>query len=111
MVIRTQMSEQPQCRERHSFGVVEIDGVVYVLGGEDGDRELISMESYDTCTKTWIKQQNMTMVRKLHKSWGEEKQQHTDSCLGGCVIEGEKGTIKHTDKSDMSVKYKRARGA
>ncbi|CAI9599571.1 unnamed protein product [Staurois parvus] len=55
----------PMLEERHSFGVVEIDGVIYILGGEDGDRELISMESYDTCTKTWSKQQNMTMVRKI----------------------------------------------
>uniref|UniRef100_A0A8C5N3E8 Gigaxonin n=1 Tax=Leptobrachium leishanense TaxID=445787 RepID=A0A8C5N3E8_9ANUR len=52
-------------QERHSFGIVEIDGVIYVLGGETGDRELLSMESYDICTKVWYKQQNMTMVRKI----------------------------------------------
>ncbi|XP_018410884.1 PREDICTED: gigaxonin [Nanorana parkeri] len=55
----------PMLDARHSFGVVEIDGVIYVLGGEDGDRELIAMESYDVCTKTWSKQPNMTMVRKI----------------------------------------------
>ncbi|KAM4017471.1 gigaxonin [Anomaloglossus baeobatrachus] len=55
----------PMLQGRHSFGVVEIDGVIYVLGGEDEDHEMISMESYDICTKTWSKQQNMTMVRKI----------------------------------------------
>ncbi|CAH2324533.1 gigaxonin [Pelobates cultripes] len=55
----------PMLEERHSFGIVEIDGVIYVLGGENGDRELISMESFDICTKVWTKQQNMTMVRKI----------------------------------------------
>nr|CAJ83337.1 giant axonal neuropathy (gigaxonin) [Xenopus tropicalis] len=55
----------PMLEARHSFGMVEIDGVIYVLGGENGDSELLSMESYDTCTKTWSKQQNMTMVRKI----------------------------------------------
>ncbi|KAM4722131.1 gigaxonin [Rhinophrynus dorsalis] len=55
----------PMIEARHSFGIVEIDGVIYILGGEDGEHELISMESYDTCTKTWSQQKNMTMVRKI----------------------------------------------
>ncbi|XP_053556654.1 gigaxonin [Bombina bombina] len=55
----------PMLEARHSFGIVEIDGVIFILGGEDGDHELISMESFDICTKTWSKQPNMTMVRKI----------------------------------------------
>lgn len=50
---------------RHNFGIVEIDGMLYVLGGEDGDKELISMECYDIYSKTWTKQPNLTMVRKV----------------------------------------------
>lgn len=50
---------------RHNFGVVEIDGILYILGGEDGERELISMESYDIYSRTWTKQPDLTMVRKV----------------------------------------------
>lgn len=50
---------------RHNFGIVEIDGMLYILGGEDGDRELISMECYDIYSKTWTKQPDLTMVRKV----------------------------------------------
>ncbi|KAF2984211.1 hypothetical protein EK904_013345 [Melospiza melodia maxima] len=50
---------------RHNFGVVEIDGILYILGGEDGERELISMESYDIYSRTWTKQPDLTMVRKI----------------------------------------------
>ncbi|POI27737.1 hypothetical protein CIB84_008513, partial [Bambusicola thoracicus] len=50
---------------RHNFGVVEIDGILYILGGEDGERELISMESYDIYNRTWTKQPDLTMVRKI----------------------------------------------
>lgn len=53
---------------RHNFGIVEIDGMLYVLGGEDGDRELISMECYDIYSKTWTKQPDLTMVRKVSAS-------------------------------------------
>jgi len=45
--------------------VVEIDGILYILGGEDGERELISMESYDIYSRTWTKQPDLTMVRKV----------------------------------------------
>ncbi|OWK61652.1 Gigaxonin [Lonchura striata] len=47
---------------RHNFGVVEIDGILYILGGEDGERELISMESYDIYSRTWTKQPDLTMI-------------------------------------------------
>ena len=50
---------------RHNFGIVEIDGMLYVLGGEDGEKELISMECYDIYSKTWTKQPDLTMVRKV----------------------------------------------
>lgn len=39
--------------------------MLYILGGEDGDRELISMECYDIYSKTWTKQPDLTMVRKV----------------------------------------------
>lgn len=39
--------------------------MLYVLGGEDGEKELISMECYDTYSKTWTKQPDLTMVRKV----------------------------------------------
>lgn len=55
------MSFQP----RHNFGIVEIDGMLYILGGEDGEKELISMECYDIYSKTWTKQPDLTMVRKV----------------------------------------------
>lgn len=45
--------------------MVEIDGILYILGGEDGERELISMESYDIYNRTWTKQPDLTMVRKV----------------------------------------------
>lgn len=50
---------------RHNFGIVEIDGMLYILGGEDGEKELISMERYDIYSKTWTKQPDLTMVRKV----------------------------------------------
>lgn len=39
--------------------------MLYILGGEDGEKELISMECYDIYSKTWTKQPNLTMVRKV----------------------------------------------
>ncbi|XP_030058516.1 gigaxonin [Microcaecilia unicolor] len=55
----------PMDEARYSFGMVEIDGVIYVLGGEDNDRELISMESYNICSKSWSTEPDLTMVRKI----------------------------------------------
>lgn len=40
---------------RYNFGIVEIDGMLYILGGEDGEKELIFMECYDIYFKIWIK--------------------------------------------------------
>lgn len=45
--------------------MVEIDGILYILGGEDGEKELISIESYDIYSRTWTKQPDLTMVRKV----------------------------------------------
>lgn len=61
---------EPSCgclslQARHNFGIVEIDGMLYILGGEDGDKELISMERYDIYSRTWAKQPDLTMVRKV----------------------------------------------
>ena len=47
------------------FQEQQIDGMLYVLGGEDGEKELISMECYDIYSKTWTKQPDLTMVRKV----------------------------------------------
>lgn len=44
--------------------------MLYILGGEDGEKELISMERYDIYSKTWTKQPDLTMVRKVRTtSW------------------------------------------
>ncbi|KAF4788795.1 Gigaxonin [Turdus rufiventris] len=52
-------------RINHGVLSAEIDGILYILGGEDGERELISMESYDIYSRTWTKQPDLTMVRKI----------------------------------------------
>ncbi|KAJ6666073.1 hypothetical protein lerEdw1_000977 [Lerista edwardsae] len=52
-------------RINHGVLSAEIDGVLYVLGGEDGERELISMESFDIYNRTWTKQPDLTMIRKI----------------------------------------------
>ncbi|KAL7978829.1 hypothetical protein Chor_013318 [Crotalus horridus] len=58
----------PMTEARHNFGLVEIDGVLYVLGGEDGEQVLTSMESYDIYNRTWTKQPDLTMIRKILRS-------------------------------------------
>lgn len=47
------------------FGIVELDGLVYVLGGESEDCELLTVEVYDPHFNTWSVGPNMTMVRKV----------------------------------------------
>lgn len=44
---------------------MEIDGLIHVLGGEDGASELLTMEVYDPHTRTWSARAGMTMVRKV----------------------------------------------
>lgn len=77
---------------RHNFGIVEIDGMLYILGGEDGDRELISMECYDIYSKTWTKQPDLTMVRKVSAAVSQLQQLLYKSVslsgVGGCSGEG-----------------------
>ena len=40
------------CRSTHE--VVEIDGLIYALGGNDGSASLNSMEKYDSKMNKWI---------------------------------------------------------
>lgn len=62
--------------------------MLYILGGEDGDRELISMECYDIYSKTWTKQPDLTMVRKVSAagcgSWRLYKLTSKSVSLSGC---------------------------
>lgn len=50
---------------RQNFGVAELDGMIYVLGGEDEDIELLTVEVFDPHFNTWTTQTSMTMVRKV----------------------------------------------
>ena len=50
---------------RQNFGIVEMDGLVFVLGGENEETELLTMEVFDPHFKTWTTQTSMTMVRKV----------------------------------------------
>lgn len=55
------LSSQP----RQNFGVVELDGLIYVLGGENETAELTSVEVFDPHLSTWRMQTSMTMIRKV----------------------------------------------
>jgi kelch-like protein 16 (gigaxonin) len=50
---------------RQNFGVVELDGMIYVLGGENKEMELVTMEMFNPYLKTWKLLPSMTMVRKV----------------------------------------------
>uniref|UniRef100_A0A3B3H382 Gigaxonin n=1 Tax=Oryzias latipes TaxID=8090 RepID=A0A3B3H382_ORYLA len=50
---------------RQNFGVVELDGLIYVLGGENETAELTSVEVFDPHLSTWRMQTSMTMIRKV----------------------------------------------
>ena len=45
--------------------MVELDGMIYVLGGESKEMELVTMEMFNPYLKTWKLQTSMTMVRKV----------------------------------------------
>ena len=45
--------------------MVELDGLIYVLGGENGETELITVEVFDPHCSTWKVQTSMTMIRKV----------------------------------------------
>lgn len=50
---------------RQNFGVVELDGLIYVLGGENEVAELTTVEVFDPHFNTWKPQTSMTMVRSV----------------------------------------------
>jgi len=54
---------------RQSFGVVELDGLIYVLGGETKEAELITVEVFDPHCSAWKLQTSMTMIRKVTKAY------------------------------------------
>ena len=45
--------------------MVELDGMIYVLGGENKETELVTMEMFNPYLKTWKLLTSMTMVRKV----------------------------------------------
>lgn len=45
--------------------MVELDGLIYVLGGESEDTALITVEAFDPHCNTWRMQSSMTMIRKV----------------------------------------------
>ncbi|MEQ2176600.1 hypothetical protein GOODEAATRI_029667 [Goodea atripinnis] len=52
-------------RPRQNFGVVEVDGLIYVLGGEAEDIALTTVEVFDPHFSSWKIQTSMTMIRKV----------------------------------------------
>lgn len=45
--------------------MVELDGLIYVLGGENEAMELTTVEVFDPHFNTWKPQTSMTMVRSV----------------------------------------------
>lgn len=48
--------------------MVELDGLIYVLGGESEELGLITVEVFDPYFNTWKMQTSMTMIRKVTPS-------------------------------------------
>lgn len=61
---------------RQNFGVVELDGLIYVLGGENEVTELTTVEVFDPHFNTWRPQASMTMVRSVRA--------HNPGCMDPC---------------------------
>lgn len=59
------LPSRPRAQTRQNFGVVELDGLIYVLGGENEVTELTSVEVFDPHFNTWKPQTSMTMVRSV----------------------------------------------
>lgn len=57
---------------RQNFGVVELDGLIYVLGGESESAELTTVEVFDPHLNTWKMQTSMTMIRKVNPTRREK---------------------------------------
>lgn len=54
---------------RQHFAIAELDGMIYVLGGENEDTEvLLTMEVFDPHCNVWRTQPKMTTVRKVRFS-------------------------------------------
>lgn len=54
---------------RQHFAMAELDGMIYVLGGENEDTEvLLTMEVFDPHCNVWRTQPKMTTVRKVRFS-------------------------------------------
>lgn len=47
---------------------MELDGLVYVLGGENNVAALTTVEVFDPHFNTWKTQTSMTMIRKVTKN-------------------------------------------
>lgn len=47
--------------------MVELDGLIYVLGGENEVSELMTVELFDPHFNSWKMQTSMTMIRKVNK--------------------------------------------
>ena len=50
---------------RQNFGLAELDGMVYVMGGEDLEIEMLTVEVFDPHSNTWKLSTSMNMVRKV----------------------------------------------
>ncbi len=49
--------------ERYGCAAACIDGILYVVGGEDGEEALASAECYDPSTKQWRSLPDMSVAR------------------------------------------------
>lgn len=61
------LPSRPRVQTRQNFGVVELDGLIYVLGGENEVTELTTVEVFDPHFNTWKPQTSMTMVRSVRR--------------------------------------------
>jgi hypothetical protein len=50
-------------KSKSGFGIVENNGLIYVIGGNDGEHILNSVEIFNTKTKQWTKMPAMLDCR------------------------------------------------
>ncbi|MFW9998387.1 MAG: Kelch repeat-containing protein [Candidatus Odinarchaeota archaeon] len=50
---------------RHGLVAAAVDGIIYTIGGWDGDRELPTVEAYDPATDTWTTKASMPTARSF----------------------------------------------
>lgn len=60
--------------------MVELDGLIYVLGGENEVTELTTVEVFDPHFNTWKPQTSMTMVRSVRAQRAELARGLNDPC-------------------------------